>query len=267
MDILAHAIATVRFSVPIEVLQEAFIPKVYGIARTMQSMDENMMALVIRPRVMVNANIVGGTEEWVPLSGIPVTRTNDYTSVYRVPKAKTAGREILAVKNITFSDPTKVSSYGVAAGDQNTTLMQAGQTMMDALGSMPVTSTARVSLIASNTIMVRDTIVLPANIYVRCLLANDDTLSHIPIRAYNAFAEMTLLAVKSFVYNSTRVRLDKGALAGGQDLGVITQIIDEYKDAEQMYLDFLKTKWAKIAMMSDVEQQTRFLRWQLGSMR
>lgn len=62
-----------------------------------------------------------------------------------------------------------------------------GQSVMDALGPIPITSTAYVQLIAENTVMIRDTIILPVNSYLMCILSQDDELSHLQLRNYPAF--------------------------------------------------------------------------------
>lgn len=267
MDCVRHALLNLKYVIPIEILQAVFLPRSFRQRDTMESLDENIMGAVIRPRVMVHCNLVGGTEVFVPLDGVPVYRQNDYTSVYRIPKEKTQGRSIMSVLNITFSDPTKVSSYGVAAGEQNTTMLQGAQAVMDAMGSIPVTSTAFVQLIGENVVMVRDTVVLPANIYLRCLLASDENMSHIQIRSYRAFAKLVELAVKSYIYNNYTIRMDMGELFGGQQLGRFKEVVDGYADSEELYQTHLTEKWQKIEVMNDREQHTRFLRLLIGGQR
>jgi hypothetical protein len=69
------------------------------------------------------------------------------------------------------------------------------------------------------------------------------------------------------IYNTYTVQLDIGELRGGQNLGKIKEIIDSYADAEQNYEDYLKEKWAKIAIMNDGERWLRALRMQIGGPR
>lgn len=267
MDLLATALNRLRFTIPIEILQYAFQPPTYGIGRSMYSLDELIMANVIRPRVMIDCKIVGGMEMYISMAGIPMERPDDITTVYRIPKSRTQGKSILSVLNITFSDPTLTSSYDSASLSQSTTMQRGFQAMTDAMGTIPLVSSAGVQLIAENAIMFKDNIVLTANMYLRCLMEDDPTMSHISIRSYNAFGELVEHAVKAHIYNTTKIRLDKGALSGGQELGSIKEVIDEYKDSYQIYADYLKTKWAKIAMINDREQYNRHLRTMVGSYR
>ena len=267
MMALQKAIDEVKFRVPRQILDAVFIQRDRRWRQTPISIDEHILNEVVRPRVLIDCNLSGGTEVFIPLDNTPVTRTNDYTSVYRIPKDRTQGRSIISVLNITFSDPTKVSSYGVAAGTQNTIMLQAGQSVMDAMGSIPVTSTARVQLIGENVVMVRDTVVLPANIYLRCILANDENMSHLQLKSYRPFAELVVLAVKAYIYNEYIIQMDLGELHAGQMLGRFKEIIETYAEADELYRTFLIEKWDKISVMNDTESWTRMLRTQLGGFR
>jgi hypothetical protein len=267
MDCIRYSVSNIKRVIPPEILRTVFLKRINGFWDNMESLDESIIATVIRPRVLVDCNLVGGTEVYIPLDGIPVYRQNDYTSIYHIPKERTQNRSIMSVANITFSDPTKVSSYGVAAGDQNTFMLQAAQSVMDAQGSIPVTSTAYVQLIGENTVMVRDTVVLPANIYLRCQLANDENMAHIQLRSYRAFFEMVQWAVKAYIYNEYIIQLDMGQLFAGVNIGRIKDIIDSYADAEANYQDYITQKWAKISIMNDRESWTRLLRLTMGGQR
>jgi hypothetical protein len=257
----------VKRIIPVDILRTVFTPVENGYRDAFMTIDEQLLAVVIRPHVLVDCNLVGGTEVFIPLDGIPVYRQNDYTSIYRIPKDKTQGRSIMSVMNITFSDPTKVSSYGVAAGDQNTFMLQGAQAVMDAMGSMPVTSTAYVQLIGENVVMVRDTVVLPANIYLRCQLANDENMSHIQLRSYRHFTKLVELAVKSFIYNQYIIPMDKGQLFGGQAIGRFKDVIDSWADSEELYQTYLTEKWTKVALMNDRESWMRQIRMTMGGQR
>lgn len=267
MGPLSRCIDEIKFRIPRAILEAVFIKRSERWRLTPVSLDEHILNEVIRPRVLVDCNLVGGTEVFIPLDGIEVERSNDYTSVYRIPKDRTQGRSIMSVLNITFSDPTKVSSYGVAAGVNQSIMLQAGQAVMDAMGSMPVTSTAYVQLIGENVVMVRDTVVLPANIYLRCLLANDDNMSHLQLKSYRDFSKLAELAVKAYIYNEYVIPMDMGELLGGQQLGRFKEIIDSYADSEELYQVFLQERFQKVLLMNDRESFTRFLRLGLGGFR
>lgn len=267
MMAISKCLDEIKFRIPKPILDTVFAKRNKDWRQTNISIDESIMAEVIRPRVLVDCNLVGGTEALIELAGLRSERTNDYTSVYRIPKDRTQGRSIQSVLNITYSDPTKVSSYGIAAGQQNTTMMQSGSAVMDAMGTIPVTSTARVQLIGENVVMVRDTVILPANIYLRCVLANDENLSHLQLKSYRDFSNLVVYCVKAFIFNNYIIEMDIGQLHGGQNIGRFKEVVDGYADAEELYQTFLTEKWQKIAMMNDNESYTRLLRTMIGGQR
>jgi len=261
------ALDEVRFTIPREILEVVFTPKNIKWRSNPPSLDEQIMAAVVRPRVLVDCDLVGGTEAFIPLDGIPYERHDDYTSVYRIPKDRTQGRSINSVLNITFSDPSKVSSYGVAAGQQNTMMLQVGSSVMDAQGSIPVTSTAKIQLIGENVVMVRDTVILPANVYLRCILANDENMAGLQMRSYHHFAKLVVLAVKAHVFNNYAIQMDVGQLLGGMQLGRFKEIVDTYADSNELYDTYLHEKMQKVLFMSDNESHTRFLKQIIGGSR
>ena len=264
---LNKLLSEVHYRIPRQILDAVFIDRNIHWRDTPPSIDDQIMALVIRPRVLVDCDLVGGIEAFINLNGVPFQRSDDYTSVYRIPKKLTNNRSINSVLNITFSDPSKISSYGVAAGQQNTMMLQLGSAVMDAHGSIPVTSTAKVQLIGENVVMVRDTVILPANIYLRCILANDENMSHIQLRSYPQFAELGVLAVKAYIYNEYSIQMDIGQLLGGMAIGKFKEIVDSYADSDELYRVFLNEKWRKIALMSDNESFSRILKMIVGGSR
>lgn len=261
MNAISKAIDHCRFTIPAEILQAIFIRRQQQWRSTPTTIDKQILAEVIRPRVFVDANLVGATEMYVPLETVPIERVNSYTTIYHIDKLLTQGRSIMSVLNITFADPTVGSSLATnATGCQSTQLLATAQGLMDSQGTIPVTSTAHVQLVGENTVMVRDTVLLPANVYLRCLVAHDETMSHLQIRAYRAFYKLVELAVKSYIYNTYAITMDIGELYGGQNIGRFKEIVDSYSDSEEMYQTYLHEVFAKVSLMNDGESMGRFIR-------
>lgn len=268
MNPIQKALDEVKFEIPEEILKLVFIDRVRQWRFTPVSIDEQIINMVIKPRVAVDCNLLGGTEVTLPLDNVPNERVDDtYTTIYRIPKSMTQGRSILSVKNITFSDPTFMSSAATIANMGASQMMYAAQAVMNVHATIPTVSSAVVQLIAENVVMVRDNAMLPANSYLRCVLANDENLSHLQMRSYIAFADMVVLAVKAFIYNNRIIPMDKGELFGGTELGVIKQIIEGYADSNELYRAYRKEKWQKIALMNDNTAHTRYLRRVIGGNR
>ncbi len=267
MNVISKSVEDLKFKIPRQILEAVFIKRDGNWRQSQYNVDENIMATVVRPRVLIDCNLTGGAEVFIPLEGIHKERVNDYTSVYHIPKSKTQGRSILSVSNITFTDPTRMSSMGIGAVQGNNTMMRAGNAMIDAMGNIPVTSTAKVQLIAENVIMVQDTIVLPANIYLRCMIANDENMSHIQPRSYLAISKLVEYAVKAHIYNEMVIQIGQAQLFGGQDLGVFKDIVDSYSDANELYETHLKEVVTKVQFMNDHTTYERYIKMMVGGMR
>lgn len=264
MDVLSKAVADVKMRIPRQILDVVFTKRDQYYRMMPGSIDQHILNEVFKPRVLVDCNLVGGTEAYIPLDRIPQERLNDYTSVYKIPKARTQNRSILSVLNITFSNPNMITNYGISSQCGNSTMLQGGQQVMDAMNSVPVTSTAYVQLIGENTVMVRDTVILPANIFLRCILANDENMSHIQLRSYRYFSQLAVLAVKAYIYNELVIAIDQGELYAGQEIGAFKDKVLEYAEADELYLTYLEEVWTKVAFMNDRETYGRFMRMLIG---
>lgn len=267
MQVIQKSIDDLKFRIPRPILEATFVKRVSSWRQTHNNIDKLIHDAVIRPRVFVDCNLVGGTETFIPLEKVPSERLNDYMTVFHISKDLTQGRSILNALNVTYRNPNFISGFGASQTQGNNTMLRAGQAVMDAMGSVPITSTANVQLIAENTILVRDVVILPANLYLRCILANDDTMSHIQPQSYRYFSKLVEYAVKAYIYNEMIVQMDMGQLVGGQALGVFKEIIDQYADANELYDNYLREVIEKVSFMNDKESYGRFLRMVIGGNR
>lgn len=267
---LRKAVDEIKWSIPKDILNEVFLPKTFSIRNTPVGLDDQILSLVIRPRVLVDADLVGGTEAFVNLEGVPAQRLDAYLTVYNIPKDRTQGRSITAVTSVSFLSAsliTSVPGFQLFNPCTVTPMMQAGQAVFDAMNSVPVSSTAKVRLVGENTILIQDSMPPAGHGFVRCTIANEENLGNIQIRYVPLFAEWCVLACKAFIYNEYIITLDRGFINGGQELGKFRDIVESYADANEQYIDFRKTKWQKAAFMNDREKMNRFIKLQTGGHR
>lgn len=267
MNPITRAVSDLRFRMPPTILETAFVKRAQRWREAPKNLDQCIMESVIKPRVLVDCNLVGGVEANIPLEGVPSERAEDNTVVYRIPKKLTQNRSILSVLEVSFVSPTNYPAYGVASNVNNSTMLQAGQAVMDAHGMLPSVSTARCSLIGENVVMIRDTQVLPPTANLKCILANDETLSHIQMTSWRPFCKLVELAVKSYIYNEYIIQMDQAQLEGGVALGRFKDVIDGWADCEELYQDYLTNTWQKVAFMNDAPAYTQHLRRMVGGYR
>lgn len=266
MNITSKAIDRVKARIPPEVLRFAFMKNNKGYGFTPKTIDSQLMDLVIRPMVMVDCNLTGGTEVLISVGQMPSERIDETTYVFRVPKDVTNGQSIMSLLHIVHVDPTKQLQYSLAGALSGNAMLRLTQGITDALAMLPIMSNAALELIAENTVMVKDNIFMPATSFLRCIITHDTNLTKIRPRYYMIFSEMVQRAVEGWIYINTRVDLDEGAMKGGHELGIISSMIDEYRDSYEKY-DELIVKWSKVLILNDRESKTRTIRSMIGANR
>ena len=231
------------------------------------SIESLLLNKIIRPRVLVDLNIVGGVHTVIDVNQCSVALSTTSTSteyIITVPKELTGNRSIISVlsliPNITFS-----MTNGYMNNLQQNPLETALGTMVGNLSGSNVIQTSRLEIIGENTVLIQDPAVPPHNGALRCYVENNSNLENINIRSYPAIAQFMLLAVKSKIYVDGRVNIDQGAIYGGHDLGVIKDIIDSYSDAEQMYMESMTSVMRKISFINNSDGMSRHISMMLGN--
>ena len=268
MSAINKAISDIMYQIPVEVLTLAFMPKKDIWNKAPVSLESHIKDKVICKRLLVDCNIVGGRIAMVPLMGIRPIFTAPFTTVFQIPKIRTQGVDVLSALSVNYY-PYSVSGnmfgsslYTSSLYKNVSNVTSVGQRIADSYSNLPVISSASCDLVGPNTIAVRDNYrqMLTYAFYLRCILENDKELNNINPRSWVKFSRLCVLATKSYIYNNTVVDMDKAQLYGGQELGIIKDIIDGYSDAEEQYQEYLDTKWQKIAYMNDSEQSRRMLK-------
>ena len=283
MSPIKKAITEIRYRIPRQLLEKVFVNGgQYWRATGRSSMEEQIESLVIRPRVLVDCNLVGGTESNIPLANLPQEHNFEYgaTTIIHIPKSRTNGLSINSVLNVNFYNAYNLGGFAadgsgmVGAGaingtglnnaQDNSSAMTIASNVVSAFDKIQMTSTARVSLIAENTIMIFDTINIPPNSYLRCILENDAQLNNIQLPSYPYFCNLVEYAVKAYIYNELIITIDTGELYYGQNLGAFKEIVSGYADSNQNYQDYLMTTWSKVAVHNDPLKQSRYIRMMFG---
>jgi hypothetical protein len=225
------------------------------------SMDGNITVLVIENKVMRDTSLVGGRECSIDLIGLPVTENIDYTATIHIPHERTQGRNILQVFRIDYSSSNYNNTIGV--GSVGGTQMDSRiSDIIDASNTVPVSSTNRVDLIAPNTVLVELNGILPTYFRAQCLLEDSSELEHIRPKAYELFGDLCVEKTKQYIYNKLIIDIDRGIIERGFEVGIIKDIIDDYRDANENYKDLLK-RWSKQSYLSDPQRLAKLIQIQI----
>ncbi len=261
MNAITKALEDLHYKVPTEILNIAFREN-SEIVNAIIPLEERITAQVIRRRVLVDLNLVGGTEIRIDTGQCYLQAVNYNEFTIQVPKAVTGGKSIVSVLSLVANSMLAASdtAYSIPQQTENAMLK-----MYNNLASANVIQTTRLELIGENMVLVQDPNLSLVNSILRCTVENNSNLENISPRSYLDISELVSLAVKSYIYSRLKVKLDQGYIYYGHELGVITEIVDSYADAEQMYTDLVKTRIRKILFMNNRESMNRLIKGMLSN--
>lgn len=264
MNPITKALDEIRFSIPAEILNQVFINEDMRGCGVAISMETRIREQVLEPRVFVDIDIKGGTEAFLPLDNpVRAEYADPYTVIYHIPDEVVQNRPIVQVYSVHFAI-LGYQNAGMALHYTESPLAAETRRVLDSAMRVPPAATSYLNLIAHNTIMARYVYLPYKTAFMRVRLGSDNALSHIRPQAYHAFAELCVLATKAYIYNKMFVRIDLGQLSGGQQLGTFREVIMNYADANEMYLDKLK-RWSKLSVFNDPEAHRRHIRTIVGA--
>lgn len=257
MNAISNALSEVKFSIPMDILNAAFIFNV-GFNDSNTSIDDRMLNMVVRPRVLVDCNIVGGIETVIDLSNLNGRSVDNTSIVYHIPKEMLNGKSIVSVLSVAGG----AGSYSNSMQNSGLSMMNdfslAGARVQNSMSSSGIPQTARVELIGENTVMVQgDTFGLNT---MRVVVENNVNLSNINPRSYGTFSKLVVLAVEAYIHNTLIINMDKAFLHGGHELGSFKEYVDGLSDSNELYKTILREEWMKVAFMNDSTRYSRFLK-------
>lgn len=257
MNAVTYAITQVMRTIPHVLLKQTFIGNKNYRTTIPITVNSRIQEEIIYKTVLVDMNIVGGTTALIPLSQCIVKSQDMYSTVYYIPKELTENRDIVNILEMT------VAGYHVPAAGTFTNFVSemgiAQQQALHAAKSLPYVSEGRCMLINENTIMVELPYHIAMNNVVRCTLSYDHGLRDLDARSYLDFAELVVLATKAYIYVNNVVEVDMGKIMGGVELGVYKDLVNDYADAHEQYMELLRTRWAKVDKLNDYESKKRLI--------
>lgn len=274
MSALMYVVNEVKSYIPHEILYYALMLDEVPETANLTSLDDKLIHKVIRKRVWLDTNIVGGMEMVVPLNLTqPLFYENFYT-VYRVDKSLTLNREIVSALGLSsmpvnagfgnpitggpggFSTPFQSSSV---CGQGYNPVMSVANRIGDSAAISGLIHNAHLELVGPNTVLVNQHYRMLANLGLRCIVENESNFNNIQPRSWKALGQLCLLATKAYIWTKLIVNMNSGVLAGGQELGMFRSIVEGYESAEEDYRTYLEEVWAPVSFMNDNSRYARYL--------
>lgn len=253
-------------AIPIEILELAF-PKKYPTDIT--QLDERMLTQFLRPVVMMDMSLIGGVQTQIKVADCSMTAIDTLdmmgngSFIITVPKTLTAGRSIVSVYSLIFG-PSVYQNSMYTPPCISPTMVEARKLMGTQLPNN-IIQTARLEIVRENQVLVEGYPPYIQDGLLICSIANNAMLENIQPPYYMAVAEMFTLGLKMYIYNTLRVKLDKGFIYAGHDLSIIKDIVDSYSDAGEMYQE-KRQIWARIAVLNDSRKMTTVTATMIGLM-
>lgn len=274
MSAINHALNTVRFTIPMEVLKECFLSHYNYYDQRPLSLDNQITDLVIRPRVMADINVVSAQTVLINLSDCSLRVIDPYTFVYYVPQEVLQGRTLTSVLSVStsslyggqftpFTGKTTADNFQTDCNTNDVTL--GAKRIADSYSSVDSGTTAHTTLISGNSFLVRHDGSSRNFMIARITVSHDENLGNIKPRSWPVFADLSVLAVKSFVYNRFVIALDSGYYQAGVEISSFRNYLDTISESEMLYQEKLHEVWAKTAFMNDQVSYTAFIRSQFPS--
>lgn len=272
MNALIYSINEINRQIPKELLHAALYVDEQPVTANLTSTDEKIRLKIIKNRVALDTNIVGGIQMIISLGNVAPAFAEAYYTLYYIDPSLTNNKEIVSALNITylpgqgFFGPNNIFYSNTSFGGYsnfNSTLNVANRVSSSA-SDMSIINNAHLELVAYNTILVYANYRAIMNYGIRVMLQNNEDFSNISTRSFKNFSYLCVLAAKSYIYNKLIVKINSGYLQAGQELGTFKQILDSYESAEEEYRTYLKEVWSPTAFMADTTRYNRYLKSMLS---
>jgi hypothetical protein len=263
MNAIMYSLNEIRHQIPNQILHASMTYGEDPQLLALSSLEDKVLRKIIRPRVLLGANVVAGIEHLVSLQGVRPTFTEPYYTVYHIPPDLLMNKEIISVLSITHMPSSSftqlngalggyASHYGASASSgQSGAVMNVAGRIGAAANPAVVMTNAHLELVSRNTVAVYAHYNTLGNFGLRVVLENDENMNNIQPRSYQSFSTLCVLAVKAYIYNKMIIPVNTGFLSGGQELGVFKSIIENYSEADEQYRLYLTNVWAATAFMND----------------
>lgn len=269
MDLITKAIQDIKFSIPREILRMAYLEDRFAqYSQAPVSLDKAIRDKTIIPRVVVDTDIVGGQTIIVSLAGISPKVIDEHNYLFEIPPERVDYRTIMSVLSVSYFRNNSMPGYqfNAAAGVSPSTggaLALSAQRAMNSRENIPIISTAECQVVGHNVVLVRNHLRTAAMTEIRCRVENDENLANMPLTVAPVFSKLCRFAAKAFIYNELIVKLDRGRIDRGHEIGAVKSIIESYADANENYELCRDEEWGAVSIMADRLTYEDLLRLQM----
>lgn len=263
MDVITYCTRKItRSDIPRAILEDAFLGNRVRMRREPETIESRFKEEIMYNIVREDLNAMGGTEITLCLNGIPYQKLSNYQRIYKVPTRLTGGRRItqahFAMLNLTsnFSETLPNTQTGIY---YRSSIDNSSQRVVNNNMPIPNRMNAEIEILGDNVIKINDWQNFTSDMNIVCLLAYSENLIEIKDAYFPVIAKMSNLATKAFCYRELALLVDKTRLEGGREFGRYREFIDEWRDTQQQYDEYLDSDVQRVMVLADQNRKQRHL--------
>jgi len=261
MNPITKAITDIKMTTPKTILDLAYNDDRFNSIATIESRIET----VIRKRVLVDTNLVGGVTIFIDMTQVTILEEDQYGGVVvEIPERLLDGRAILSVHSlVTNNSPansrTILANSNSACENSGSSALQESLKIKNNLGTANIEVTSNIEVIGERIIYIRDDITNLYDTTLRLVVENQRLLNNLPPRAYINFSILCRYAVQADIYIKLVEILDNGYIKTGHQLPFVERFVSKYEDSEQLYMEYLTETWPSVLFMSDSTEMNSYI--------
>lgn len=280
MNPVQMAVSNIKYHIPAPILKDVFVNRFYDYRASPLTIEERIRRDVVLARVLPDCRVFNGTTAFISMAGVPFEAVSAREWVFTIPIEKTGGMSIISPLSAVVTMAGSFDASNLPGGVQsalagggipstcNSPMNNAIQGLIDSHSMIPRVTSARVTLVGENVVLVEDPPhASPSNLAIEVLLASDDHVNALRPRSITAFNKLVLLATKAHIYTTLVLEVDTARLIGGQDLGAYRDIIQGYESANEEYEEYQTEVMGKVFFLNDNKRTSRFIATMLGGVR
>lgn len=244
---IQYALSEIHLKIPYEMLKLAL----WQIDRRFHGpIDEEIMAQVIRPHVMLRCNLVGGKykeivlklEYWEPIeieTSSIISNIGPY-SIYRIPPEARDNLSLVDVIEVEW--PGVQNGYGIPYSGYyaGNSLMNAAKKLLDSHTFRSSPPKPTVEVLTGDLIRLNPSQHNHQQWVLTCKVCYDDEMTNLDSSATLTFGELCLETMKMYIYNKLYIKTDQAFIEAGAELGTVKSLIEEYKGSEERITELVK---------------------------
>ena len=217
----------------------------------------NIQKIVIEKVLIKDMNILSYNTLRIDIEDLIWLETNIEYTLYRIPESLISSSRIIEVVGLVEKiKPLIYDGEFRHRFNNDSNLQLANKVYNSRMGISGLHTNIHLKMVGDDTIAVTNKLgehILPTDTEITFKITNNDDLSNIEYPQVLNLIKLALLAVKSHLYRTLTLSIDKGALYGGTNLDAIRNIIDKYETAYIDYIELRDTIMGKINLISNKE--------------